>query len=139
MARTFLKELYFDLILRFCRVADNQFRKDLIKSFGRQKSETLRKKVVETKKDSTIHQISMPYITNFIGISGGVGLLKKDTIFIAICTFGILSLSVTVHVWLCKLPRIIFVFTVTCFLKKGWFGPDIYNSRKIVLYHLGIL
>jgi hypothetical protein len=49
VARTFLKELYFDLILRFCRVADNQFRKDLIKSFGRQKSETLRKKVVETQ------------------------------------------------------------------------------------------
>jgi hypothetical protein len=42
-------------------VADNQFRKDLIKSFGRQKSETLRKKVVETK-DSIMHQIAMPYI-----------------------------------------------------------------------------
>jgi hypothetical protein len=40
----------------------------------------VRKKVVETKKDSTIHQISMPYITNFIGISNflkSISLLKS--------------------------------------------------------------
>ncbi|CAC5386230.1 unnamed protein product [Mytilus coruscus] len=65
LAMACLKELYSDLILRFCRVSDNQFRKDLIKSFGMQKSETLRKRVVETtKRDNTSEQISMSYILN---------------------------------------------------------------------------
>ncbi|VDI04295.1 Hypothetical predicted protein [Mytilus galloprovincialis] len=58
LAMACLKDLYSDLILRFCRVSDNQFRKDLIKSFGMQKSETLRKRVVETaKRDNTIFQM----------------------------------------------------------------------------------
>ncbi|CAC5398510.1 PIF1 [Mytilus coruscus] len=65
LAMACLKELYSDLILRFCRISDNQFRKDLIKSFGMQKSETLRKRVVETtKRDNTSKQISMSYILN---------------------------------------------------------------------------
>ncbi|VDI27813.1 Hypothetical predicted protein [Mytilus galloprovincialis] len=65
LAMACLKALYSDLILRFCRVSDNQFRKDLIKSFGMQKSETLRKRVVETaKRDNTSKQISMSYILN---------------------------------------------------------------------------
>jgi hypothetical protein len=38
-----------------------------------------------------------------------------------------------------KKLRRVQTWTVTYFLNKGWFGPDIYNSRKIVLYHLGIL
>ncbi|CAG2201406.1 unnamed protein product [Mytilus edulis] len=65
IAMACLKDLYSDLILRFCRVSDNQFRKDVIKSFGMQKSETLRKRVVETaKRDNTSKQISMSYILN---------------------------------------------------------------------------
>ena len=63
-ARTSLKELYSDLILRYCGVADNQFRKDLMKNFGLQKTEALRKRVVETQKpkDSTLIKLSMTYI-----------------------------------------------------------------------------
>ncbi|CAC5408437.1 unnamed protein product [Mytilus coruscus] len=43
LAMACLKELYSDLILRFCRVSDNQFRKDLIKSFGMQNLKLLEK------------------------------------------------------------------------------------------------
>lgn len=53
---------------RFCRVADNQFRKDMIKVFRNQKTDTLRKRVVESSassvfKDSTT-KLTMMYINN---------------------------------------------------------------------------
>lgn len=38
MALKSLKELYDDMIWRFCRVADNQFRKDMINVFRNQKN-----------------------------------------------------------------------------------------------------
>lgn len=40
-----LRELYSDIIQRFCRVADNQFRKDFIHKVGKIKTDALRKRV----------------------------------------------------------------------------------------------
>lgn len=61
---TLQKELYEDLISRFCLVAGNQFRKDLKRSFGISKSEALRKRVVfaKQKKESKITKLSMASI-----------------------------------------------------------------------------
>jgi len=66
LAQSCLQGLFADLIVRFCHVADNQFRKDLIRSFALSKSESLRKRVVntKTKKDSTVSKLNMAYILN---------------------------------------------------------------------------
>lgn len=61
---TCLKEIYEELIIRFCRVADNQFRKNLIMSFGLQKTEALRKRVVGTPRNTDSFKISMSCILN---------------------------------------------------------------------------
>ena len=44
-------ELYCDIVKRFLHVANNQFRKDVLHEFGREKSERLRKKIVPNSKD----------------------------------------------------------------------------------------
>uniref|UniRef100_K1PGA8 Uncharacterized protein n=1 Tax=Magallana gigas TaxID=29159 RepID=K1PGA8_MAGGI len=68
MALKSLKELYDDMIWRFCRVADNQFRKDMIKVFRKQKTDTLRKRVVESSASSVLKdgttKLTMMYINN---------------------------------------------------------------------------
>lgn len=67
MALSSLKELYCDLVWRFCRVAENQFRKDMIRTFRKQKSEALKKRVTDApcgSKDSSNNKISMANIIN---------------------------------------------------------------------------
>lgn len=47
----YLHELYDDVNKRFCRVADNQFRKDILHQVGKAKTERLRKRI-DTKSTS---------------------------------------------------------------------------------------
>lgn len=54
MALKSLKELYDDMIWRFCRVADNQFRKDMIKVFRKQKRKTQTVVAEFESKDETV-------------------------------------------------------------------------------------
>ncbi|XP_071166174.1 uncharacterized protein [Mytilus edulis] len=49
-----LKELYNDIIERFCRIADNQFRKDFLVTYGKQKTERLRKRVDSKTNSSSV-------------------------------------------------------------------------------------
>ena len=58
----FLSELYSDLIDRFCRIADNQFRKDLISKMRKTKTERLRKRV--DTKQNTSSVLTMKIIFN---------------------------------------------------------------------------
>ncbi|CAG2207257.1 PIF1 [Mytilus edulis] len=49
-----LIELYNDIIERFCRIADNQFRKDFLVTYGKQKTERLRKRVDSKTNSSSV-------------------------------------------------------------------------------------
>ena len=57
-----IKELFSDLIWRFCRISNDQFRKDMLRTLKKQKSESLRKRVIEIPKDARMTQLSMSYI-----------------------------------------------------------------------------
>ncbi|CAC5389310.1 PIF1 [Mytilus coruscus] len=55
-----LIELYTDVVLRFCRISDNEFRKGILRQFGKTKTERLRKKV--DSKVSTSGTLTMKNI-----------------------------------------------------------------------------
>ncbi|XP_063406721.1 uncharacterized protein LOC134690660 [Mytilus trossulus] len=55
-----LNELYTDVVLRFCRISDNEFRKGILRQFGKTKTERLRKKV--DSKVSTSGTLTMKSI-----------------------------------------------------------------------------
>lgn len=57
-----IKELFSDLIWRFCRISNDQFRKDMLRTLKKQKSDSLRKRVIEVPKDARMTQLSMSYI-----------------------------------------------------------------------------
>ncbi|KAJ8310830.1 hypothetical protein KUTeg_012695 [Tegillarca granosa] len=59
-AENSLQELYADVILRFCRIADNQFRKDILHQVGKTKSERLRKRV--DSKSTSKSELNMKFI-----------------------------------------------------------------------------
>ena len=45
-----LNDLLLDIVSRFLKIGDNQFRKDVVRKMGKKKSESLRKKVAKGKK-----------------------------------------------------------------------------------------
>ncbi|CAC5417224.1 PIF1 [Mytilus coruscus] len=55
-----LIELYTDVVLSFCRISDNEFRKGILRQFGKTKTERLRKKV--DSKVSTSGTLTMKNI-----------------------------------------------------------------------------
>ena len=45
-----LNDLFLDIVSRFLKIGDNQFRKDVVRKMGKKKSESLRKEVAKGKK-----------------------------------------------------------------------------------------
>ena len=62
LADLIIKELFSDLIWRFCRISNDLVRKDMLRSLKNQKSDSLRKRVIEVPKDARMTQLSMSYI-----------------------------------------------------------------------------
>lgn len=54
-----LNELFIDIVERFCKIADNEFRKQLLRDFGKKKTERLRKRVDIKQKGPGICTLSM--------------------------------------------------------------------------------
>ena len=68
-----LHELFEDVVHRFCRIADNQFRKDFLMTVGKSKTESLRKRV-----DS---KTVAPSILNMKNIYNDKSVSKQSTHF----------------------------------------------------------
>lgn len=54
-----LNELFIDLVERFCKIADNEFRKQLLRDFDKNKTERLQKRVDIKQKGPGISTLSM--------------------------------------------------------------------------------
>ncbi|CAC5368770.1 unnamed protein product [Mytilus coruscus] len=63
LAEICLQELFQDIIKRFCRIADNKFRKDILTKIGKIKTERLRKRV-DAKKPVAMQTVNMKTILN---------------------------------------------------------------------------
>ena len=57
-----LNELFIDLVERFCKIADNEFRKQLLTNFGKKKTKRLRKRVDIKQKGPGVSTVSMKNI-----------------------------------------------------------------------------
>ncbi|CAG2199801.1 PIF1 [Mytilus edulis] len=71
-----LHELFEDVVHRFCRIADNQFRKDFLMTVGKSKTESLRKRV-DSKHSKTV----APSILNMKNIYNDKSVSKQSTHF----------------------------------------------------------
>ena len=63
LAHLFLRELFEDIINRFCRIADNLFRKDILTKIRKIKTDRLRKQV-DFKQPISVQAVNMKAFLN---------------------------------------------------------------------------